>query len=560
VVNFSASANDNVDGAITPTLSQASGTTFPIGTTTVSVTATDAAGNAGSGSFTVTVQDTTAPVIAAQDNLVVEATGADGAVVEFTPSASDIVSDAVAVAASPKSGSTFPIGTTSVTLTASDAAGNTATSTFTVTVRDTTAPVISGPGNLTAEATSAAGAVVTFSASASDIVDGAVAVTASPASGSTFALGVTTVTLTSTDAHGNTSTSTFTVTVRDTTAPKLALPANLTLEATSAAGAVATFAASATDAVTAAPVIGYSKASGTTFPLGTTTVNVTATDEAGNIGHGSFTVTVVDTTAPALAIPASQTLEATSAAGASAAYVASATDAVTASPTIAYSIAPGSTFALGTTTVNVSATDAAGNVAKGSFTITVRDTTAPALTVPQNLTLEATSAAGAVANFAASATDVVTASPTIAYSAAPGSTFPIGTTTVNVSATDAAGNKSTGSFTVTVRDTTAPTIGSVTASPDTLWPPNKKMVPVTISVASTDIVGVSSVKIVSVTTNEPDGTTQWQITGNLTLNLKSDRLGTGNGRIYTITVEVRDAAGNATRKTVVVTVPHDQGK
>jgi hypothetical protein len=68
------------------------------------------------------------------------------------------------------------------------------------------------------------------------------------------------------------------------------------------------------------------------------------------------------------------------------------------------------------------------------------------------------------------------------------------------------------------------------------------------------------VKIISVTTNEPDGNTQWQITGNLTLNVLADRLGTGNGRIYTVVVEARDAAGNATQKSVTISVPHDQGK
>jgi hypothetical protein len=205
----------------------------------------------------------------------------------------------------------------------------------------------------------------------------------------------------------------------------------------------------------------------------------------------------------------------------------------------------------------VTATDAAGNHTTGSFTITVRDTTPPALTVPASQTLEATSAAGAVATFAATATDAVS-TPTITYSAASGSTFAIGTTTVTVTATDAAGNKSTGTFAVTVRDTTAPQIASISASPNTIWPPNKKMVAVTISAPTTDVVGVASVKIVSVTTNEPDSKVQWQITGPLTLNLLADRRGEGKGRIYTITVRASDAAGNVSTKAVTVTVPHDQ--
>src|SRR5207302_6913305 len=97
-----------------------------------------------------------------------------------------------------------------------DASGNTSTKTFTVTVKDTTPPVITVPANLTLEARSAAGAVATFTVSATDAVDPAPVVTASPASGNTFALGTTTVTVTAKDASRHTSPKTVTVTVRGT--------------------------------------------------------------------------------------------------------------------------------------------------------------------------------------------------------------------------------------------------------------------------------------------------------------------------------------------------------
>ncbi len=51
----------------------------------------------------------------------------------------------------------------------------------------------------------------------------------------------------------------------------------------------------------------------------------------------------------------------------------------------------------------------------------------------------------------------------------------------------------------------------------------------------------------------------WEITGKLTLNLRAERLGNGKGRIYTITVESRDAYGNASTRTVTVSVPKSQG-
>src|SRR5258706_835695 len=93
-------------------------------------------------------------------------------------------------------------------------------------VCDTTPPVVTVPNNMTVEATSAAGAVVPFNATATDETSPAnPAVTCLPASGSTFALGVTTVNCSATDDHGNTGTNSFTITVQDTTPPTITLPA-----------------------------------------------------------------------------------------------------------------------------------------------------------------------------------------------------------------------------------------------------------------------------------------------------------------------------------------------
>jgi hypothetical protein len=105
------------------------------------------------------------------------------------------------------------LGSTTVSCTATDNSANTATKTFTVNVVDTTPPAITVPGNLTATATSAAGAPAQFAATAVDLVDGTVPVTCDHAAGDRFALGTTTVTCASTDAHQNTSTKSLTVTV-----------------------------------------------------------------------------------------------------------------------------------------------------------------------------------------------------------------------------------------------------------------------------------------------------------------------------------------------------------
>jgi hypothetical protein len=189
----------------------------------------------------VKVQDTTAPVIAAHADIVEEATSAAGAVVSYSnPSTSDAVDGAGAAICSPASGSTFALGETSVSCHATDAAGNGASSTsFTVTVRDTTAPVIAAHADMIQEATSAAGAVVTYTSPVtSDAVDGVGIAICAPASGSTFALGMTSVSCHATDVAGNASLSTsFTVKVQDVV-PVIAAHAGVIEEATSAGAVV----------------------------------------------------------------------------------------------------------------------------------------------------------------------------------------------------------------------------------------------------------------------------------------------------------------------------------
>ena len=149
-----------------------------------------------------------------------EATGPDGATVEYgLITAIDDVDGAVGVTCDVASDTVFPFGDTLVTCSASDKAGNRGSNSFTITVVDSTPPSVRVPDDIVEEATSAAGAEVTFEASASDVVDGVVTTTCEPASGTTFSLGTTTVTCSATDSADNTGSAHFTVTVRDTSAP-----------------------------------------------------------------------------------------------------------------------------------------------------------------------------------------------------------------------------------------------------------------------------------------------------------------------------------------------------
>ena len=108
-------------------------------------------------------------------------------------------------------------------------------------------------------------------------------------------------------------------------------------------------------------------------------------------------------------------------------------------------------------------------------------------------------------------------------------------------------------------DTTPPVISSVSATPSTLWPPNGKMVAVSVQMVTADDVDPApTAQIVSVTSNQPAGSSpDWVVTGPLTLQLRAKRNGSG-ARIYTIVIESRDASGNTSTATVLVTVPHDQ--
>ena len=158
--------------------------------------------------------DTTPPVIGETADILAEATSASGAVVSFVlPGATDAVDPDPSVSAAPASGSTFALGTTTVTITATDASGNASEKTFGVTVHDTTPPVLTLPASITVAATMRAGAIVTYSAGASDAVAGTVTATCTPVSGSTFSIGTTAVHCSAADGSGNVATGTFSVAV-----------------------------------------------------------------------------------------------------------------------------------------------------------------------------------------------------------------------------------------------------------------------------------------------------------------------------------------------------------
>ena len=475
VIFASPATTDNVDPDGVASCGPASGSLFALGDTTVTCSATDVAGNdAVPTTFTVTVEDTTAPGLSQPADVVAEATSASGAAVTFAlPVATDAVDPNPTVVCGPASGATFALGTTQVTCTATDTALNTFDVFFDVTVEDTTAPGLSQPADVVAEATSGSGAAVTFALPvATDAVDPNPTVVCGPASGATFVLGTTQVTCTATDTALNTFDVFFDATVEDTTAPGLSQPADVGAEATSASGAVVTFALPvATDAVDPNPTVVCGPASGATFVLGTTQVTCTATDAALNTIDVFFDVTVVDTTAPVVTAPASITAEAegalTSATTALiAAFLGSGTavDIVDGDLTGAISTNAPVDFPLGATVVTFSAADGAVPPNNGSAvaTVTIIDTTPPVIAAHGDVTAEAMGPGGAIVSYASPSTaDIVDPAGVASCAPASGSLFARGNTTVTCIATDVAGNAAAPTtFTISVVDTIPPTIAT----------------------------------------------------------------------------------------------------
>lgn len=513
----------------------------------------------GPGIFNVIATSTTQPpLLSIPEVVVAEATGPSGANVSFSATGFSFVDPppAPAVSCDHPSGALFPLGTTTVTCSATDSFATT-TGQFLVVVADTTPPVITVPASFVS-----ASGTVTYSVSATDNLDGPVAVTCDPLSGSTFPVGITTVQCVAEDAHANVGHASFQVSVTPPPPPTLTLPGNFSVFANFPDGAQVTYEVSADEQAS----IVCNPPSGSKFPMGNTTVTCTATNQFGGQSTGSFVVTVF-TFAPTLTLPADITAEATGPNGAAVTYTATATDGFDGTVPVTCTPLSGSTFPLGTTTVQCSATNSHGGTATGSFNVTVRDTTPPALTLPSNITAEATGPNGAAVTYTATATDLVDGSVTPTCTPASGSTFALGTTTVQCSATDAHHNTSTGSFTVTVVDTTPPQILDVKATPSTLWPPNHKMVDIAVAVTAVDLVDPNPTnQIVSVTSNQPvngtgDGDTapDWVITGPLTLQLRSERA-SGQDRVYTITVSSTDFSGNTSTSTVEVKVTQTKGR
>ena len=538
--NCSATVAYALTGATTGNGSNLNGVLFNIGTTTVTWTATDLSGNTETCSFNVVVTDNQLPVIANTPTNIItnNAVGNCNAVATWTaPTASDNCNIATFVSTH-NSGDVFPVGTTTVTYTATDIHNNVATTSFTVTINDTQLPVIANtPTNITANNDLGnCSAVVTWTApTASDNCNIANFVSTHN-SGALFPVGTTTVTYTATDIHNNVATTSFNVTINDTQVPIIAnTPANITAnnDLGNCSAVVTWTAPTASDNCSIANFVSTHN-SGALFPVGTTTVTYTATDIHNNVATSSFNVTINDTQVPVIAntpanITANNDLDICSAVVTWTAPTASDNCNIA---TLVSTHNSGALFPVGTTTVTYTATDIYNNVATTTFTVTIVDNQLPIITnIPSSVTVNNDPGnCSAVVTWAAPTASDNCSITTFVSTHNSGAVFPVGTTTVTWTATDASGNMQTASQQVTVRDVSAPIVLTK---------------PITISLNAS---GQASINPNDVNNGSSDNCGIASITSSKS-NFTCSDIGTN-----TVLVTVTDIHGNTATNTAIVTV------
>lgn len=545
-VNYTAPTTSACSGEVI-TCEPPSGSLFAVGATTV--TCTSSAGPTCS--FVVTVNTFNGCVINCPASLTIgNDPGQCSATLTYTtPTTSGPCGP---VTCTPPSGTILPVGSATITCT-----DGTTTCTTPVSVLDTEEPMIHCPVNISkpVDAGQCSTTVTYTTPTATDNCSGVGAVTCTPPSGSTFPSGVTEVSCVATDSAGNTGACSFSVTVTETQPPVITCPSNIILPASPDCVVVEYPLPTATDNCPDVAVI-CTPGPGECFEPGVTVVTCVATDRSGNTATCSFTVQVGSCT---LTCPGNITK--TTDPNQCGAVVTYAAPSGSSCGTITCSPASGSFFPKGTTTVNCSS--ATGSTC--SFTVTVNDTQAPTINCPANIVTGNTPGqCSAAVTYAVTASDNCPGVGTPACSPASGSVFPLGVTTVSCSVADAGGRTSSCSFTVRVNDTQAPVL-TVQTQPLELWPPNHKYVTITVAqrvISASDgcdaTVNINSVVIEKVTSDEPGpANNDIVIAANCkSVDLRRERDGGGDGRVYTITFRVRDAAGNTTRATSKVTIPH----
>ncbi len=438
---------------------------YPSGATIVTFTAVDLAGNSATCSMTVTVQDSLPPQLSncpADTVVAAPNPGCQAKVSWAAPEAFDPCTSTVPMLiASDSSGTVFPLGDSVVVYTAIDIFGDSATCSFTVTVRDTVAPNILCPDNFQVFSTdTTCSAVVDYSVPmAFDNCDQTLELVNMDSlylPGDTFPAGTTVVTYMATDDYGNTASCSFAVTVADLNPPVLdTCPANISLVALpDTCGAFATWTPpGATDDCTQDVSITSTYSPGAFFPVGTTVVEYEAQDNGANSATCSFTVTVTETVPPVISnCPLGFVFEMPSD---------KCDTLVTWTPptatdncaldTLIASTNPGTVFPTGVHTVTYTAYDNSGNSTECSFLIAVNDNEPPVFTsCPDDITVSPASPCGEIVDWIFPMATDNCQLDTITATKQPTDLIKDQVTNVVIRAVDASGNADTCAFTITL--------------------------------------------------------------------------------------------------------------
>ncbi|MEO1624623.1 MAG: HYR domain-containing protein, partial [Bacteroidota bacterium] len=553
--------------------------TYPVGSTTVVWTATDVNGRTATCSMEIVITDATPPTVNCPADLTVDITSGNSSVVNGID---PVVSDACGVASTTyrlstgatgnntASGTSFGLGTTTVTYIATDVNGNVDSCQFGVTVRFVSNDILDCPVNVstTTDAGQCSAVVtgiapiinidmadistITFSLSqmGSSIGNGN-----DDASGTAFPNGTTTVEYIANDRFGNADTCTFTVSVTDDELPTWSnCPADVTVNADASCMGMATWAAPLASDNCGVVRIDSSNASGSSFGLGTSIITYVAFDAADNSATCTFRVTVEDNTPPTFDNCGANNLNLT--------YLpdcrAIATfDAITGTDNCSSAMVtcthnPGDTLGEGTTRVVCLIVDMAGNTDRCEFDIEVRDTTPPiAVSCPPSVVVGVDEGrCSASVSWQLPVFSDNCSTPVLSSSHPSGFDFPVGNTTVTYTATDDSGNTATCTFAVTVNDDEPPVLvcdsvvvridGTVISDPGNI-----------VLDATPD----DNCQGVKVAYREPIGMDNCQ--GNVVATQTSS--GPGNGDTFPegetrIVYQVSDAAGNDAECTILVTV------
>ncbi|HJU14777.1 MAG TPA: HYR domain-containing protein [Candidatus Nitrosotalea sp.] len=273
------------------------------------------------------------------------------------------------------------------------------------------------------------------------------------------------------------------------------------------------------------------------------TLSFNSTDKAGNAELPHTMYIPIDTAPPVITVPSDVTKEATNRLTRAVLGTSTAVDAVDGPVTVTSNAT--ARYPVGTTVIQYSATDLAGNTATAYQKVTITDTTPPLLQLPAQITAQATGPSGATVSYKANATDIVDGPVTPVCSPASGNTFVYGNTTVTCTATDAHGNKATGAFDVNVQNKIPPTISI--ASPANNAIVNTATVPV--SGTASDIVSVSSI---SWKVDSGDVSTVSGITPGPNVNWSFDASALSTGT-HTIQVNATDSAGLVAISSIYIT-------